>query len=162
MTGVAFINPVKDSKDLFAIGDSSRVVKLIKWDGISPEVEYVRNLFAVEQQPYYSTNYWHISAADPEGRFYGGTFRENICGNSTEAKVSYYDWTPKQGVKKLIGGAKLFGSFAVSPATHTFYLADLCRNRLLAYEWCPETGDLSKNFIRFLIFLIEFGEEIFK
>lgn len=147
LTAVVFIFPVKGSTNLYAIGVSSRVVKLIKWDGISPESEYIRDLFAVEQDSHYSTNFWHISSADLVGRFYGGTFRQEFCSNSADAEASYYDWTPEQGVKKLQGNAKVLGSFAISPKTNTFYLADVCRNLLRAYKWSPETGELSMTLL---------------
>lgn len=144
LTAVVFIIPVKEGKNLFAIGVSSRVVKLIRWDGISPEVEYIQDLFAVEQDPYYSTNFWHISKADPKGRFFGSTFRMEFCSTNPIANASFYRWTPKQGIKKLMGQIKVAGGFDFDRKKRIFYEADACTNKIRAYDYFPKTGKICK------------------
>lgn len=66
---VDFLIPIADSSDLFAIGVANRVAKIIRWDGKATTAEIVdSNLFSVEQDPKYMTNWWHIAVADPKGK----------------------------------------------------------------------------------------------
>lgn len=74
---VGFIIPLEGAKDLFFTGDGSRIVKLIRWDGRTPTVEVIQDVFAIEQDLEFGGNILHISKACPVGRFYGGSMK--IC-----------------------------------------------------------------------------------
>lgn len=154
---VIFIIPLKGKKDLFAVGVSSRVVKLVRWDGVAATVEILGDLFSVEQSEEYSGNYWHMSRADPKGRFFGGTFRSEFCSSSSAANASLYRYTKERGAERL-SEMKLPGGMDWNPRTNTYYFINMCEFVLQAYDWCPETGELckfSKN-IRFEYFIKKF------
>lgn len=141
---VDFLIPIENSSDLFAIGVANRVAKLIRWDGKATTAEIVEsNLFSVEQDPKYMTNWWHIAVADPKGRFFGGTYRNQLCGVSQTANASLYRYTKKTGVEHLQGDFQIVGGMEWNTDTNTFYLVDVCRSNINAFDWSPETGHIS-------------------
>lgn len=141
---VTSIIPLKCQKDLFVIGVSSRVIKVIRWDGISTTTEIIEeDLFDVEQSEEYSANFWHIAKADPMGRFFGGTFRSEFCSSSSSANASLYRYTKDSGAEGL-AEMKLPGGMDWDPQTNTYYFVDVCDFAIKAYDWAPESGQLCR------------------
>lgn len=141
---VVFILPLKCAKDLFAIGVANRFTKIIRWDGRSPTVEIIKDVFAVEQDPQYATNFWHIAEADPKGRFFGGTFRSEFCSSSSSANASLYRFTEQHGVERIRGNMKVPCGMDWDPKRNIYYFVDGCIFTVLAYDWDPTTGKVCK------------------
>lgn len=141
LKAVDFIIPIEGSDDLFAIGVATRTVKIIRWDGISMTAKTVNSdVFTVEQKLEYATNIWHIAKADPKGRFIGGTTRIGFCNSLPTPNASLYKYSKKDGVESIIDGFKATGGMNWDINTNTFYIVDICKNIINAYDWVPETG----------------------
>lgn len=146
LKAIDFIIPIEGSVDLFAYGGASRIVNILRWDGISEIAEVVNsNTFSVEQELEYITNFWHIAKADPNGRFIGGTLRTQFCNDLPTSNASLYKYTKEDGVERIIEGFKVTGGMDWDTNTNKFYVVDLCGNIILAYDWSPDTGDICKS-----------------
>lgn len=141
---VGFIIPVKGFKNQFAIGSGDRIVKIIRWDGISNTATVLRNVFAVEQDPSFSKNHWHIAKVDPKGRFYGGTFREVLCKSSSDPSGSFYRYTRNRGLERSMGQIKVSNGIEWNVKTNKFYHVDACKFTIREYNWRPKNGKLCK------------------
>lgn len=144
-TNVSFIIPVKGCKDQFAIGTSNRIVKIIRWDGRSNTAIVLRNVFAVEQDPSYSNNRWHISKIGPKGRFfYGGMFKETLCSQSSNPNASFYRYSKRGGLERVMGQLQISNGFDWNVKAKKFYHIDGCKFGIREYDWQPKTGKLCK------------------
>lgn len=141
---VSFIIPLKCCPNQFAVG-LGRGIKIIFWDGRSPMARVLREVFQLEQDSKYSKNHIHHGKADAKGRFYGGTFRKEICSFSNSANAGFYRYTKQQGVKRLMSDVKVSSGLAWNEDARKFYYIDTCKYAIEKYDWSPKTGRICKS-----------------
>lgn len=141
-SNVGFIIPLKGCIGQFAIGGLNRTVKIISWDGKSDKAIVLYDAFAIEQNPFYSTNHLHIAKIDPKGRFYGGTYRSVICGPMQTANGSLYRYTQCDGLKRVPVSIKISNDFDWDVKAKKFYQVDACKFGIREYEWEPKSGKI--------------------
>lgn len=137
----SFIIPIKGFKNQFAVG-LNRGVKAIHWDGVSPIALVARDIFQVEHDSKYAKNHMHTGKADSKGRLYCGTFRTELCSPSNSSYASFYRYTKKKGVKRLLRNIKISAGIAWNKKARKFYHIDSCNFILEEYDWNPKTGKL--------------------
>lgn len=154
---VEFFIPIENSDDLFVIEVATRITKIIRWIGKSTFAKvFNSNAFSVEQELKYKTKFWQIGKEDPAKRFFGGTFRNQLCNDSSTANASFYRYTKKDGVVRLIDGFKVVGGFDWDTETNTLYIVDVCQSLINAYDWNPKTGNICRFFFNVIFISIQF------
>lgn len=139
----SFIIPLRGQFNRFLISDKLTVA-VIEWNGSDPVARIVRNVFAVEMGEKYENNNWNVGKASPTCLFYGGTFREIICSTKPGAIASFYRYTKRKGVERLIKDLKVAGGFAWNIRDNLFYFIDTCNLAILEYDYYPRTGKIGR------------------
>lgn len=139
-----FIIPVQGCKNQFAVG-LAHSVKIIGWDGVSPEAFVIRTAFELETDSQYAANHMHRARADPKKRFFGSTFRSATCNTSTAASGAFYRYTKRGGVKRILGNINVASGLDWNVKEKKFYCVDACNYQVREYDWKPKTGAICKN-----------------
>lgn len=140
----AFIIPIEDTLNEFAVGFPDRTVKRVYWNGISKYAHVIGKIFQVEQNSLYEENQWRLATIDPFGRFYGGTIRLKLCTFTSAANASFYRFDTVNGVQKLFGDVKMSNGVAFSLKKRKMYYAEGCKATVDSFDWDIPTGRLSK------------------
>lgn len=130
------IIPVKGFRNQFAVGLEA-AVKVVQWDGRSPNANVIRNVFSVN-----GSNNMNYAAVGPNGRLYAGTFGAELC--SSVANSSLYSFSRKAGVQTVFTGMKMNLGFAWYAKKQKFYYLDSCQFRITEFDWDPKTGMICK------------------
>lgn len=84
-----FIIPLKGFKHRYIVSDKLTVT-VIEWNGKESVARIVRDEFSVAQTGKYKSNNWNIAKASPSCKFYGGTFREELCSQNPGGTALLY------------------------------------------------------------------------
>lgn len=140
----AFIMPIEDTLNEFAVGFPDRTVKRVYWNGVSKSAHIIGKIFQVEQNHLYKENRWRLANVDQFGRFYGGTIRLDLCTFSSAVNASFYLFDAVNGVEKLFGGVKISNGVAFSLKKRKMYYVEGCKATVDSFDWDITTGKLSK------------------
>lgn len=142
---VTFIIPVAGRSNEFAVG-LVHTVGIIRWDGKSPLAKVVRIALTVELEAKYKNNRFNDAKADPYGRLFAGTKREEGCKDLV---------TPTYGnLYRVFAGqpslllqppynVRISNGLAWDEWINKFYYPDSCAFNIKAYDYNPCTGDIS-------------------
>ncbi|XP_055326181.1 regucalcin-like [Sitodiplosis mosellana] len=145
---VGFIIPVANTTktcelDEYAVGICRRV-GIVHWDGKSPKALLGPIAFEVEDDK--PENRFNDAKADPVGRFYGGTMRQESKGDLFDvAAGTFYKYIKGDGVYELLHGIYVSNGMAWNESTNKFYYIDSCKFNVREYDWDPSTGDISNE-----------------
>lgn len=136
---IAFIIPVADTTDEFALGLGRRVAK-VRWDGKSPKATLNSIAFEVESDK--TDNRFNAAKADPQGRFYGGTMRSEKFDLFEIAAGAVYKHVKGDGTKEVLNNIYVSNGMAWNETNNKCYYIDSCKFDVKEYDWNPSTGDL--------------------
>lgn len=140
----AFFIPLKKRANQFA-GGIERTVKIINWNGIDPIGTTSQHLFTVEKSSKYDGNYWDIAKASPSHKFYGGTYRIEICSFTSAANASLYGYSKEAGVIRLLRNEKVAAGIDWNEKEKKFYHIDSCNGIIREFDYDPKTFELCKQ-----------------
>lgn len=84
--------------------------------------------------------------ADPCGRFFGGTMRNEICSDSSAPSASFYRYIGGIGLTQLFSNVKVSNGIVWNTKTCKMYYADSCRQAIFEFDWDRKTGDICNEF----------------
>lgn len=140
----AFFIPLKGRPNQFA-GGIERTVKIINWNGIDSIATTSQHLFTVEKSSKYDGNYWNSAKASPWHKFYGGTYRSEICSFSSAANGSLYAFSKKIGVVRLLKNEKVASEIEWNVKEKKVYHVDSCNGVIREFDYDPTTFALCNN-----------------
>lgn len=118
---------------------------VIEWNGFDAEAKIIRETFTVETAPDYVENNWNVAIASPEGTFFGGTFRGEICGNTSAPPGGIYSYDEKCGVQDLtLPNYRSSSGFAFNIQGNKLYNIDSCNYVIQEFDYDKKTGKTSK------------------
>lgn len=140
---MTFVLPIENTTDEFLVG-AQHAAKVIRWDGKSPNGQFLRDAFTVETDKFYDTNRFNDAKSDPAGRFFGGTQRYSGCdAPSIEvANASLYRFDAQSGVKQLKENVFISNGLTWIPRTKKFYYIDSCSRDIKEFDYNINTGKL--------------------
>ncbi|XP_031621621.1 uncharacterized protein LOC116339728 [Contarinia nasturtii] len=100
-------------------------------------------LFEVDSSPALKKNNLLVGKASPQCKFYGGTYRTGMCGDTSPTFGLLYRYDKCKGVKQLISDLKVSGGFDWSPN------GDTCNKQISAYDYDGKTGKVCKERVVF-------------
>lgn len=149
---VSYIIPVAGTTNFFVVGIGRRV-GIIQWDGKSSEAKLVRIVFEVDQSDTLQNSAINDGKADPAGRIYCGTVRQDGKLNSFDDifenenyTCGLYRYDNKNGVVQVRDRVRLSNGLAWNKKKNTFYYVDSCDLNIKEFDYDPSTGDICKYF----------------
>lgn len=139
----SFLIPLKNRPNYFASG-IERTVEVLKWNGKDHIATISKSLFSVEQSKKYDKNLWNIAKASPLHKFFGGTYRTEICSLSSSANASFYSYSDKFGVERLLENVKVSSGLDWNVKEKKFYHVDSCNGIIREFHYDPKTLELCK------------------
>lgn len=153
-----FIIPIDGREDKLAVG-LNRSVKVVKWDGKSPQAQVYCTQFELDAD--IKTNRVTISKADPSGRLFIGTMRTNLCTPSSNLPSgSVYRSIDGKQPQRVIGDVRVSNAMVWNPKTNKYYYTDSCRFEIKEYDWNPKTGDLCNIFKQSILQIFSYNSAI--
>lgn len=140
----SFLIPLKNRPNHFACG-IERTVKVIKWNGRDRIATVMKPLFGVEQSKKYTKNLWNMAKASPSHKFFGGTYCTEICSLSSSANASFYRYSEKFDVKRLLTDIKVSSGLDWNVKEKKFYHVDSCNGIIREFQYDPKTMELCKR-----------------
>lgn len=125
----------------------------VQWDGISSTAKFLCNTTSVKRDSIYERNF-DTAKVDPTGRLYTSTFTNDLCAPSSNQKGSLYLFEKNKNVKTLSSNVKAITGLAFNKKNKLFYCIDPCTNYISEYDWSPRSGNIRKNFIALLNYLL--------
>lgn len=141
-----FIIPLKCKPGQFICGNHLSTTK-IQWNGIDPMGYILQETFTVQASPEYAENNYLAGKASPECKFYGGTYRTQMCSNEPPTHGGLYRYSKCKGVKQLAIDFKVTGGFDWNANGDKFYFVDACNKNIREYHYHKKTGRICKSTI---------------
>lgn len=144
---VAFIIPVENTTDEFAVGIGRRV-GIVRWNGRTPKATLLRIALEVEtNDDRFKTNRFNDAKADPRGRFFGGTMRLEEFGDIfevTNGNLHRYDDTTKRlvTVKTNVG---ISNGQSWNETIGKYYYIDSVMADVKQFDYNVTTGEISMS-----------------
>lgn len=98
-------------------------------------------LQVVDPEAHLPANRFNDGKCDPQGRFWAGTL--NMKGEKEQCAV--YVLHPDSRVEQKITPVHLSNGLAWAPDGSTFYYIDTLSHEIAAFDFCGETGNISKR-----------------
>lgn len=143
---VTFIVPVAETSDEFAVG-LVHTVGIIRWDGKSPKAKLIRIALEVENCEKYQSNRFNDGKADPHGRLFAGTQRNETCDNlenPTYGNLFRFAADEPAATLNKPDSIRVSNGLAWNEKIKKFYLIDSCAYNIREYDYDPCTGDISE------------------
>uniref|UniRef100_U5EWT8 Regucalcin n=1 Tax=Corethrella appendiculata TaxID=1370023 RepID=U5EWT8_9DIPT len=141
---VGFVTPVQGTDDEFVIGADQKFIH-IKWDGISNEVNVVKILAELNSENEIE-NRFNDGKADPKGRLYAGTMRQEKYGNAFDVEQgNFYRFDMK--TKKFVhlkSKICISNGLAWNEKLGKFYYIDTKDQEVKEYD-VNDDGDISNE-----------------
>lgn len=138
----SFIIPIKCAENQFAVG-LGRIIEIIYWNGYSEEADVIRTVVNVEPGDFYRTNVFDDAKADPCGRFFGGTLRQQLCNIDPQvANASLYMYTTRRGLIQLKSNVLVSNGLTWNKRKRKFYYNDSYSFVIKEFDWDPKTGNI--------------------
>ena len=151
VTTPGFILPLKCKKNRFISGNHLSTAKFY-WNGVDNVVGAVNlDLFTVESSPELSANNYLAGKVSPGGKFYGGTYRTGMCGDTPPTRGGLYRYDQCNSVTQLINDFKVTGGFEWNKEENKFYFDDSCTKTIREYDYDRKTDTICEFFIFVLV-----------
>lgn len=142
---ITFITPLEGTLDQFAVG-SNKSVEIVHWDGKSPKAKWIRTVFVAENCTKYETNNMNDAKADQHGRLFVNSRRTDLCFNldTIQTYANLFRICANEPAVTLIKPKTLRfpDGMAWDEKRSIFYFIDTCAFNIMAYDYCPYTGDI--------------------
>lgn len=142
ISGSTFLIPLKKNPNQFLISNK-RTATIVELIGNESVAKVIQETFTIQAAPGYETYNYNVAKASPTGAFFGGTFRGDICANTSQPLAEFVRYTPKCGVKKIeIPNMKSSAGIVWNVAgTKLFHVAG-CEKIIRVFNYDRKTGKL--------------------
>lgn len=144
---VTFIIPVHGTYDQFAVG-LVHSVGIIRWNGKSSRAKLIRTALTVENCTEFKNNRFNDAKADPYGRLFAGTKREEGCKDLiTPTYGNLFRFSVDQPAVTLNkpNTVRISNGLAWNEKIKKMYYVDSCALNIKEYDYNPHTGDISMS-----------------
>lgn len=139
---LAFIIPIEDNDDQFIISYGTELV-IIKWDGCSDQVKFLKTITNVEQRPQNRINNGKVS---PNGILYTGTTGGSLPSGEAEQEVAaLYSFTAANGLKKILPKVSISNGMAWNKELTKFFYIDTPKNTVDVFDYDKTNGTISNG-----------------
>ncbi|XP_076237586.1 uncharacterized protein LOC143181185 [Calliopsis andreniformis] len=140
---VGFAIPVDGVPGKLVAGVSTDIA-LVTWDGEKDLAKCtVKKLVAADSDP--AETRWNDAKADSSGRIWGGTMSNLENGQFPPNKGSFYSVNNDLVLKKHVTPVTISNGIAWSLNDDTLYYIDSPTQQVVAYDYSPQTGDISNK-----------------